>query len=328
MTERGAAPGRACPLSYGYDTVALARAATLHVETLWVAGGLYGNAFALEALLALIEREPGPKALVFNGDFHWLDADGADFSRINEAVLRHHATRGNIETELAIPDAAAGCGCSYPEWVGDAEVERSNRIIERLRVTARRFPDALAALAALPMLLVVELGGERVVVVHGDADSLSGWNFSQERLATPEGGAAARRAFVRSGARVFASSHTCLPVLRGFGGAGEERIIANNGAAGMPNFAGTRYGLATRISVRPRGGALYGARAAGLHVEAVALEYDAAAWGRRFLELWPEGSDAHLSYHARIAGGPRYRLEDALRLEQHQARRAAHVAAA
>lgn len=326
MTERGAAPGRACPMSYRYEAAAFARPATLNVDTLWVAGGLYGNAYALEALLNLFELEPGPKALVFNGDFHWFDADGADFSRVNQAVLRHHATRGNVETELAMPNAAAGCGCGYPEWVGDAEVARSNRIIERLRASARDFPAALAALAALPMAFVVEIGGERVVVVHGDADSLAGWNFSQERLATPEGEAAARRAFVRSGARVFASSHTCLPVLQRFGNGDGERIIANNGSAGMPNFAGTRYGLATRISVRPGAGALYGARAAGLHVEAVPLEYDAAAWARRFLELWPEGSDAYLSYHARIAGGPRYRLEDALRLEQREARQ--HYAAA
>jgi hypothetical protein len=162
--------------------------------------------------------------------------------------------------------------------------------------------------------------------VHGDADSLAGWNFSQERLATPEGRAAARSAFVRSGARVFASSHTCLPVLQGFGGEGGGCIIVNNGAAGMPNFTATRYGLATRISVRPGAGALYGARAASLYVEAVPLKYDAAAWERRFLELWPEGSEAHLSYHARIVGGPRYRIKDALRLEQREARQ--HCAAA
>jgi len=316
MAERGAAPGRACPLSYRYDTVALARAATLHVETLWVAGGLYGNAFALEALLALVEREPGPKALVFNGDFHWFDTDGADFSRINAAVLRHHAMRGNVETELAVPNAAAGCGCAYPEWVGDAEVERSNGIIERLRATARRFPQALAALARLPMVLVAEVGGERVVAVHGDAESLAGWNFSQERLAAPAGVAAARRVFERSAARVFASSHTCLPVLRRFGGEGDGRIIANNGAAGLPNFAGTRYGLATRISVRPSGGALYGARAGAFYVEAVPVEFDAAAWEKRFVAQWPAGSDAHVSYHARILSGPRYRLREALRLEQ------------
>lgn len=327
MAEPVAAPGRACPLSYRYGAAALAAPATLRAETLWIAGGVYGNGFALERLLESYDAEPGAKALVFNGDFHWFDADAREFGRIDAAVLRHSATRGNVETELAHPDSGAGCGCGYPEWVGDAEVARSNRIIERLRAAARALPDDLAALAALPMALVAEIGGERVAIVHGDADSLAGWGFSQERLGTQEGQAAARAAFEHAGVRVFASSHTCLPVLQRFGGEREGRVIANNGAAGMPNFLGTRYGLATRVSVRPGRGALYGARAGGLHVEAVALEYDASAWERRFLEWWPEGSDAHLSYHARIAGGPRYRIEDALRLEQRETRHAAHCAA-
>lgn len=316
MVEPAASPGRACPLSYRYGTAALEGPATLRTESLWVAGGLYGNVFALEALLAAFERETGPKALVFNGDFHWFDIHGADFNRVNEAVLRHYATRGNVETELSQPDAAAGCGCGYPQWVSDTEVDRSNRIIERLRGTARGFPEALAALARLPMALVVEVGAERVLVVHGDAESLAGWSFSQERLATRDGVAAAQRAFERCSARVFASSHTCLPVLQRFGAKSNGRVIANNGAAGMPNFAGTRYGLATRISVRPGTSALYGARAGALHIEAVPIEFDAFAWERRFVEQWPSGSDAHLSYHARIVNGPRYRLGEALRLEQ------------
>ena len=43
------------------------------------------------------------------------------------------------------------------------------------------------------------------------------------------------------------------------------------------------------------------------------LEYDAAAWERRFLAQWPAGSDAHRSYHERIVYGPRYGISQALR---------------
>jgi hypothetical protein len=304
------APGRSCPLAYRYDASLAFRDADLAVETLWVAGGLYGNPFALEALLARYEREPGAKALVFNGDFHWFDADTQDHARINREVLRHRATRGNVETELAAPSGGAGCGCAYPDWVDEGTVERSNRILERLRATAQGDAAALSRLAALPMTLAAEVGGERVAVVHGDADSLAGWNFSQERLGTPEGGAAALASFAQAQVRVFASSHTCLPVLHGFPG---ERMIANNGAAGMPNFHGTRFGLATRISPRPSPDKLYSLRAGGLHVEAVALHYDHAAWERRFLEQWPQGSDAYRSYFERIVGGPRYTLDQARR---------------
>lgn len=314
-------PGRTCPLSYRYGAGALAAPAAFEVETLWVAGGLYGNGFALERLLELYEAEPGAKALVFNGDFHWFDCDPGDFLRIDEVVLQTGnmpasgvlcATRGNVETELANPGAAAGCGCGYPDWVSDAEVERSNGIIERLRAAAVQARGARARLGELPMHLVAAVAGERVAIVHGDADSLAGWGFSQERLATAEGVAAARAAFNRAGARVFASSHTCLPVLQSFE---DGRLIANNGAAGMPNFRGSRFGLATRISVRPRSGALYGARAGRLHVEARPLAYDHAAWHRHFVDLWPEGSDAHRSYHDRIVSGPRYEPASALRAE-------------
>ncbi|MGH8675184.1 MAG: metallophosphoesterase family protein [Burkholderiales bacterium] len=312
-------PGRGCPIAYHYGARSLAVPATLHVDTLWVAGGLYGNPEALERLLELYADEKGDKALVFNGDFHWFDVVREDFLRVNDSVLAHPATRGNVETELALPGPGAGCGCGYPAWVGDAEVARSNRIIERLRATAALEPRTLRALAALPMHLVAEVGGERVAVVHGDADSLAGWSFSQETLATEEGLRAARAAFVQAHVRVFASSHTCLPVLQAIG----EAAIVNNGAAGMPNFRGTRFGLATRISVRPRPSALYAMRAGKLEVEARPIHYDHTAWCARFLASWPEGSDAHASYFSRILNGPNYQQAVALRADPAAATRQA-----
>jgi hypothetical protein len=307
-----AGPGRACPVSYRYGAGIFQGQAkpALEADTLWIAGGLYGNPFALERLVELYEREPGSKALVFNGDFHWFDVHEDQFSRIDEVVGRYCATRGNVETELAAPESGAGCGCGYPEWVDDETVSRSNSIIESLRQTAMRFPQARSRLAALPMHLVAAVGGERVAVVHGDAESLAGWGFSQESLSSADGAAGALRNFDEAGARVFASSHTCLPVLQCFPGG---RAIVNNGAAGMPNFRGTQFGLATRISVRPSAGALYSARSGASFIEAQALEYDARAWEKCFLAQWPAGSDAHRSYYRRIVDGPRYAPGQALR---------------
>lgn len=308
-----AEPGRGCPLGYGYGAASLAGPARLRAETLFVAGGLYGNTFALDALLHRFEQEPGApasKALVCNGDFHWFDIHSGDFRHVSETVLAHCATRGNVETELVEPAAGAGCGCAYPAWVDDGIVERSNRIIEILRVTAATFPGLAARMAALPMHLVAEVGGARVGIVHGDADTLAGWGFSQEVLATTAGARAARAAFAAANVRLFASSHSCLPVLQAIDGAG---LVVNNGAAGMPNFRGTRFGIATRISVRPCAESLYGARCGRLYVDAIAIEYDHAAWERRFLEQWPPGSEAHESYHARIVDGPRFELRQALR---------------
>lgn len=305
--EKTGRPGRSCPSSYHYGAGALARRPALEAESVWIAGGLYGNPFALEALLEAYDCEHGRKALVFNGDFHWFDVDAADFGRINDTVLAFHATRGNVETELATPQDGAGCGCGYPDWVGDDTVQRSNRILERLRAAAKRRTQGLAA---LPMHLVARVGDARVAIVHGDADSLAGWGFAQETLATGEGMRHARAAFDAAGVDVFASSHTCLPVLQSFAGG---RVLVNNGAAGMPNFRGERFGLATRIAVSPAKDSLYGARCGEVFIDAIPLRYDPAAWLRRFLEQWPEGSDAHQSYFGRIVDGPNYPRESALR---------------
>jgi hypothetical protein len=38
----------------------------------------------------------------------------------------------------------------------------------------------------------------------------------------------------------------------------------------------------------------------------MALRYDTRAWEKRFLELWPEGSAANLSYRERIVSGPAF----------------------
>lgn len=304
-------PGRTCPLAYRYPPAAIGAAAAPHVETLWVAGGLYGNPLALQVLLEGYAADAGKKTLVFNGDFHWFDTDPGQFLAVNDAVLGHEALRGNVETEIAAPDENAGCGCGYPDWVSDATVEHSNRIIERLRSAARRSGADLAALAALPMHKALRVGDATIGIVHGDSESLAGWGFSQETLATAEGSAHAAAAFAGAGVDIFASSHTCLPVLQRFD---SGTVLVNNGAAGMPNFRGTTYGLATRISLFPHDDALYSARCGEVFVEAIALHYDSAAWNERFLAQWPPGSDAHRSYWSRITDGPSYEISQALRL--------------
>ena len=309
-------PGRSCPLHYRYRPSDFAVAATDRCEVLYVVGGLYGNVEALDRVIDLFERERGDKRLVFNGDFHWFDVDPDAFARIQRGVLAFDATRGNVETELAAPPSHdgidAGCGCAYPDWVGDGVVERSNRILARLRDTARKMPGACAALQALPMWRRVDVGDARVAVVHGDAQSLSGWGFAQESLRDAAARRAAAQWFTQARVDVFASSHTCLPVFHSF----DERLLLNNGAAGMPNFACVREGLLTRIATRPFEGPQrrFGIARHGLHLDAIAVDYDQAAWQRSFLAQWPPGSDAHASYAARIADGPDYRASDALRI--------------
>jgi hypothetical protein len=295
-------PGRTCPLAYRYSPRVFDRAPEIVADTVYVVGGLYGNVEALAALHRLAASEPGPVAIVYNGDFHWFDVDDSDFAAINGAVLGGHALRGNVETEIAGEESGAGCGCAYPEEVSDAEVARSNEILGRLRETARRDSGVRERLARLPMHRVARVGHARVGIVHGDAVSLAGWGFARDRLDNPAHRRWVESMFTQAKVDVFASTHTCLPALRGFDGG----VVANNGAAGMPNFAGTRYGLLTRIGLRPsmEGARLDGVDVAGAHVEVLRVEYDHARWVERFLAAWPVGSAAHDSYFRRIVRGP------------------------
>jgi hypothetical protein len=321
--------GRSCPPAYRYQPEALARPARLQADTLYVVGGLYGNPAALRAVLDRAGSEPGgPATVVFNGDFHWLDTDPEDFVAISETVLAHHAIKGNVEAELA-SDQDAGCGCAYPDYVGDEVVDRSNRVITRLRATARRFPALLRRLGALPMHLTASVAGERVGIVHGDPESLAGWRLALEAM--EPGDPAVRRLvgwrgrptttadllgwFGRADVAVFASTHTGLPYAQAVPDGGRRRLVVNNGTAGLGNFAGTGYGVITRLASDPRPPAdsLYGTAIGALRCDAVALRFDLGEWRRRFLAQWPPGSPGHRSYFTRLTRGTRLRPQQAAR---------------
>ncbi|MGE5161351.1 MAG: metallophosphoesterase family protein [Betaproteobacteria bacterium] len=316
-----AAPGRTCPASYGYSPTAFARPPELGTSVLYAVGGLYGNLPALRETERMAALESEPTRIVFNGDYHWFDADPADFLEIERGVMRHTALRGNVETEIASEDDANGCGCAYPESVPDDDVERSNRILARLRAAARaaesRSPGLVQRLAGLPMHLVANVGGARVAVVHGDAWALAGWRFAHDSLHSAAAADRLHALFEQAAVDGFASSHTCLPALKFFDTALGERFIVNNGAAGMPNFRGTRSGVLTRIAAVPVPAALhaarlYGGEFGGIHVDALAVRFDAQAWCAGFARLWPAGSDAALSYGGRIVDGPDFSIDDAL----------------
>jgi hypothetical protein len=291
--------GRICPRDYTYSPIVFARAADFSAETLYVVGGLYGNLAALEAIEELAAAEHAPPQIVFNGDFHWFDAEPGWFTQIERGVAPHHALRGNVETEIArSEDIGAGCGCAYPDNVGDDLVHRSNEILTRLRAWTQ--PATRARLRALPIHLVAQVGALRVGIVHGDACSLAGWRFAHDALDT-----ARRRPWLNdvTGAAqvdVFACTHT------------GRLTLVNNGAAGMPNFSGSRFGLITRIATsRSPHQPLYEVERDGVHIDAIAVAYDHGAFVDRFLERWPEGSPAHASYYRRIVGGPDYTIGQA-----------------
>jgi hypothetical protein len=321
--------GRSCPVGYLYQPEVLAQQARLEADTLYVVGGLYGNRSALQAVLERAEREPGGSAaIVFNGDFHWLDVDPDDFRAVSRSVLAHHATKGNVEAELAA-EGDAGCGCAYPDYVGDDVVDRSNQIITRLRATAGRFPELVRRMGELPRYLTAGVAGERVGIVHGDPESLAGWRLALEAM--EPGDPAVRRQvgwrgqpttraelldwFRRADVSVLASTHTGLPYAQVIPDGRGQRLVVNNGAAGLGNFAGTTFGVVTRLSGDPRRPAdsLYGTTVGAVRCDAVALRFDLDGWTARFLAQWPPGSPGHRSYFIRLTRGTHLRLRQAAR---------------
>ncbi len=388
--------GRTCPLHYRYQPEIFRSKATLHAETLYVIGGLYGNPDALETILnmkAEEERRGQTVTLLFNGDFNWFNRDAESFEQINRSVLQHFALQGNVEAELSqslekvspteinkteinktetnstetniietnstgpVPQSSAsnpdaGCGCNYPSYVSQGVVDRSNTIAQELEKQARAFPDIVEGLKALPRTMTVEIGTQRIGVLHGDPESMAGWKFSVEAMEPPDRDLRTSLGwskdeenttesqvwdyFQRANVTAFACTHTCLPFAQDFRPSvdfsqhesanqlrdfpnpkqfEDRRIVINNGSAGMANFQGTTFGLLTRISVHPKRpeASLYGTSLANLRFDALPIHFDMTRWTNRFLNNWPEGSPAHTSYFGRIQNGPNFWVEQARR---------------
>ncbi len=303
--------GRVCPADYVYSPKVFARLPDFEAGALYVVGGLYGNQVALDAVEQLVAQEMAPVTIVFNGDFHWFDAEPDWFAHIERGVARHRALRGNVETEIArVTDIGAGCGCDYPPSVSEDVVWRSNFISLQLRSNAPA--SARTRLRNLPMHLVAEVADLRVGIVHGDATALAGWNFGQDELDNSRHRGWLGDVRAASHIDVFASTHTCLAALRDFIFPTGRLTVINNGAAGMPNFAGSRYGLISRIAGTPSPHKpLYGLERDGVHIDAIPLKYDHRAFLDRFLTRWSQGSPAHESYYRRIADGPDYAVAQA-----------------
>lgn len=322
-------PGRSCPIAYRYQPQDLAGAASATARTLYVVGGLYGSVAALDAVLARAGAEASPVTLVFNGDFHYLDVDDGDFRAVAEGVRPYLALRGNVEAELADPSAEAGCGCGYPPYVADAVVARSNAVMARLRATARRHPDLTAQLAGLPRHLVVEVGGVRVGIVHGDLENLAGWRLALEAMEPGDEAVRALTGFLgpvtreqdvagwldAAGLRVLACTHTGLPYMQDVGTGDGTAVVVNNGTAALPCFAGTGWGVLTRICADPAvpPDALYGLSLGPLRVDALPVRYDAQRRKRELLASWPPGSPGHEGYAGRLTDATALRLASSAR---------------
>ena len=304
--------GRMCPRDYRYSATVFDRPAELRADVLYVVGGLYGNLAALDTIEALAAQEAEPVTIVFNGDFHWFDAEPEWFGAIDSRVAQHRAIRGNVETEISRPDdIGAGCGCAYPANVAADVVQRSNTILRELRMVVGG--NCATRLAALPMHLVAKVGDLRVGIVHGDATSLAGWDFAHDRLADPMVREILPALHTAAHIDVFASTHTCAAALCDVVRDHGRLTVINNGAAGMANFTDTRFGLISRIATYPSPHRpLYGLIRDNVHIDAIPVSFDMSAFLKRFLARWPERSEAHVSYFRRIVAGPDHSVDAAI----------------
>jgi hypothetical protein len=204
-------------------------------------------------------------------------------------------------------------------------MKRSNSIVARLVNTARkcdyRYIDWMNR---LPLYLNIELQGESITILHGDADSLSGWKFAAEaiehmdetlqpsseqeqeqeqvRVRVNECSSQLHQIdittkkelqtyFHQLNTSIVACTHTCLPVATTIPlKANKTGILINNGAAGMPNFKNMKAGVITRIASEAHGpppgdSSLYKSVAVnGLRVDAMSVNYDWHAWLKDFQE--------------------------------------------
>ncbi|MEC7815579.1 MAG: hypothetical protein VX939_04865 [Pseudomonadota bacterium] len=312
MTE-----GRSCPLAYRYQPDALCQDPVwVNDDVIYVIGGLYGNTLALDEIerMAQAEEQAGHRVrLVFNGDFNWFNASDELFRSINSRVLDHTVTLGNVDYELALPNDGAGCGCAYPEFVDQGVVARSNAMIQTLKGVADRHLDLCKRLSVLPRYRCLFFGGLKILVLHGDPESLAGWGLSHEAFAgeyLENHRARLHHWFEATGADVMVCTHTCLPVLWRGDVAGVPRAVANNGSAGMGNLAGDSRGLVTRIALSsPFQAPVAGIQVAGLNIALMPVAFDAEKWLETFDQLWPEGSPAAVSYRRRLASGTGLRPE-------------------
>lgn len=331
-----------CPLSYRSSPATFALAPTTELPNptspIYVVGGLYGNTQALKTIINLASKETSPPNIIFNGDFNFFNIHPSTFSTINSTVLSspfHLSTAGNIEREISTESSNyIGCGCSYPSFVSQSTITRSDKIVKSLHSTCAT-STYNSQLGNLPNFMKIEYHGVKIAVLHGDFHSLSGWSFSAESMpppsptlhaslsVSPDFPTTQKSSVIEmceeAGVDIVTCTHTCLPYGQKFTNpiTSKEYLIFNSGSAGISNFSNTTGGIITRITAvssitsekfqNDRGGRkVYESNVGGIRVEGVEVVFDDRKWREEFLMQWPEGSAAYDSYWGRITGGVEY----------------------
>lgn len=277
-------------------------------DVLYSVGGVYGNIEAIKTVRDMAAREQGEVCVVYNGDYHWLDGTADNFLEVERLLEGCIPLNGNVECELArAQDCGVGCGCSYPTTMSDAFVGRSNAIFGRMKESVAALPE-VRALGERAAWGVVEVGGVRVGVTHGDERSVSGWGCSVDNLHDPERQKELDRFFAERDIDILSTTHTCAAAAIAL----PHGVVINNGSAGLPEYKGKLFGLVNRVSKSPHPDAVYRSRFKDVFIEAVPVRYDQEAFVSWFDSVWAEDSPAAQSYRPRAIAGPDTRYADAV----------------
>lgn len=220
-------------------------------QTWLLFGGPYGNLQATEALLAQAEVLSIPRERILcTGDL--VAYCGNPVETID--VIRDSGmsvVMGNCDEQLAV--SAADCGCGFEP--GSACARLSADWYAYADSIVR--PDQRKWLATLPKRIDLTIGGRRLAVIHGSAQSINAFVFK----GTPDD--EKHHSLDLTGCDGIIGGHSGLPFTQMLGG----RLWHNPGVIGMPANDGTQRVWFSVI--RPT--------VNGLHFERHALSYDFAA---------------------------------------------------
>ena len=188
-----------------------------------VFGGPYSNLEATRALLAEAGRLGVPSSnMICTGDIVAYCADAAaTVDTIRSAGI--HAIMGNCEESLAA--SAGDCGCGFApgsacERLSAAWFQHADRTIGE---GSRRW------MASLPRQLAIEIGGRRLMVIHGGASKINQFIFASTHPTIKESN------LDLANTDGIIAGHCGLPFSELVG----DRLWHNAGAIGMPANDGT-----------------------------------------------------------------------------------------
>lgn len=261
----------------------------LYSDEIWVAGGVYGNIFAIKKLNEMADKGN----IIYNGDLHWFDADLKAFNDVESNTQNAVKLNGNVEIELKRAENL-GCGCDYPEYENEVIVKNAELIHARLKSICADF----SIFNDRGTSLVANVGSAKIAITHGDEKRLNGWGFDHESFANKIRQDEVAEWFKQTKFDILATSHTCKALVIN----NKNFVVLNNGSAGMPNFSEFAVGLVGRISTTAHEKALYRSRIKDVYVELVMLRYDKSEFIKYFERIWSDDSPASISYKARILG--------------------------